>query len=101
MGLHKVVGNERPTAAHVGGGCRKVVFSIESLALSDRQPPASLSSSPAAPARVVASGLLLLHEEAAGGPGHLHLPVSELCWFPSNAWRVMCHVRHVPTLFGS
>jgi hypothetical protein len=45
--------------------------------------------------------LLLLHEEAAGGPGHLHLPVSELCWFPSNAWRVMCHVRHVPTLFGS
>jgi hypothetical protein len=39
----------------VGGGCRKVVFSIEPLALSDRQPHASSSSSPAAPARVVAS----------------------------------------------
>jgi hypothetical protein len=39
----------------VGGGCRKVVFSIESLTLSDRQSPASSSSSPAAPARVIAS----------------------------------------------
>jgi hypothetical protein len=34
--------------------------------------------------------LLLLHEEAVGGPGHLHLPVSELCWFPSNVCDVSC-----------
>jgi hypothetical protein len=34
--------------------------------------------------------LLLLHEEAAGGLGYLHLPMSELCWFPSNACDVSC-----------